>query len=141
MNETCAIILGAIIAGGFTILGMYLGYRLTRNVTLESIRISNFNKAAAVFRSAFTSQLRELRNIPHPEGLQSDFVYNLIQNSIVKHEIASIRFEPYLSSEEITAYSRAWRKYSNPGGIIKKENPDPLLDYYAERKSLEECIH
>jgi len=115
--------------------------RLARDRALEVIKITDFNKAAAMFRSAFTEESRELRSIVHADKIDRDFVYNLIGKSIVKHEIAHIRFEPYIDIGDIPAYSMAWGKYSNPGEYPKDQNPDPLLDYYAEGKSIKDCIH
>ena len=71
----------------------------------------------------------------------TDFVYNLIKENIVQHEIAYIRFKPYLMGTEISAFDSAWRRYSNPSSIIQEQNPDPLIiDYYAEGKTIKEYV-
>jgi hypothetical protein len=141
MTQVCATILGAVVGGGIGIIAAIIGNRMSRSTALNAIRISEFNKGASFFRSAFVRELRELRSISRPEELRNDFVINLVEKSIVKHEIAFIKFEPYLSIEKIPAYHRAWRKYSNPSGIKGEENPNLLLEYYCEGKPIKECIH
>lgn len=53
MTEVQAIIVGAIIGGGVAIISAYFSYRWSRSVSLESIKLSEFNKAAAEFKKRF----------------------------------------------------------------------------------------
>ena len=87
----------ALIAGGFTIVGAILGAWIAYRTALKTLRITEFNKAAAIFRAKFSCVQREMNNVSIPEhGLAATIVYDLIKNALPKHEIAFIRFVPYL---------------------------------------------
>ena len=75
------------------------------------LRLQDRNKAAANFRSAFTKVVSVLNGIP-----------------------------PVLKSALLIVGDSAWRRYSNPSSIIQEQNPDPLIDYYAEGKTIKEYV-
>ncbi len=120
---------------------LLLGYFLGKYREKHNRLAIEFNKAAAIFRTAFIEQIRELRGIVHTENLEPNFVYTLIENAIVDHEIAFIRFEPYLKRCDITSYHNAWEQYRHTSDIPKETTPDSLEGYYAHTKSVKGCIH
>ena len=133
-------IIGGLIGSGLAGWISYLCTKYSIKKAFELAKLQERNKAAADFRAIFTEIIRNLNGIAHPEDLDNDFIYKLIKKNITEHEKAYIRFKPYLSDKEIINFDIAWKRYSNPSSIIKKENPDPLLDYYAEGKTIEQCI-
>ena len=141
MTEAQMALVGAFIGGAIGIIGSIIGSKMSRSSTMEAVRMTEFNKAAAIFRTAFIEQLRELKSVIHPENLDVDFVYTLIENAIVDHEMAFIGFEPYLSWPVLTSYHDAWKQYSHTSDIPKETTPDSLEGYYAHTKSVEDCIH
>jgi hypothetical protein len=133
-------IIGAIVGAGLTGWISYLIAKHSIKKSFELVRLHDWNKAAVDFRSAFTQIVSELNNFVHSEEYENDFVYKLIKKYIVQHEIAYIRFKPYLQGDEVNAFESSWRGYSNPSRVIRDQNPDPLIDYYAEGKGVDECV-
>jgi len=85
--------------------------RLARDRGLEAIRITEFNKAAAEFRIAFINEKRFL----DPNSLADrtgNTAFGIVQAAIDLHEIAMIRFEPFVCKSETEAYKKAWKDYA-----------------------------
>jgi len=111
MTEVQAIIVGGIIGGIMGIGGTYFGYPLTRYMNLETIRIAEFNKAAAVFRAAFIDTIFLLRRNIETGGQFVDKIITL--ESLIAHEKAKIIFEPFLPDSVLDGFTTAWSGYQN----------------------------
>ena len=88
-----------------------IGDRLARDRALESIRITEFNKAAATFRAVFIDQIFMLKqNIV----TANEMVHSIITPAVlILHDKAKIAFEPFLSSAELEGLNAAWLQYFN----------------------------
>ena len=122
---------GATIGGAIGIVGIIIGSKMSRSSTLEALRITDFNRAAADFRSILITDLYKLKRIAKKENPEWDFVPNFIEKAILRHKIAFMKFEPYLPSSQIPAYRRAWEQYSNPDGINEEKHTNPLNAYWT----------
>lgn len=104
-------IIGVILAGPITYWFSKKLIRESHNNDLMAIQITEFNKAAAEFRAAFIKEQRLLD--PHSfadrVGLS---VSDIIKAAIDCHEIAMIRFEPFVCKSKIEEYKKAWNDYA-----------------------------
>jgi hypothetical protein len=112
----------AIIAGGFTIVGVLIGtwaaYRLsiklverTHENDLELFHRQEFNKAAAAFKATFVDEIFRMRrgvDILHKRyGEDPDAI-------AVANEKAKIIFEAFLPKDMLSGFNIAWEKYKDP---------------------------
>jgi hypothetical protein len=84
--------------------------------TLELLKIQEYNKAAAIFRSVFSKTLRKLKQ----EYDKSCF--EIIREFIEQQEVATIQFKSYLSGEEMDKLDAAWKEYAGSN----KNSPDRI---------------
>ncbi len=100
-------------AGGVvgSLAGFLLEHRLSRSRGIELIQITDFNKAAAIFRVALVDEIYLLRkNIING----NTFIDTIItDNTYIGHEKAKIIFEPFLADTEMTGFNNDWDKYKN----------------------------
>lgn len=109
--------LGKYLSGG--IIGGVLGYLLKTQIdhrlaiarNYETIRVTEFNKAAAVFRAEFVNEIFMLRkNITSGD----EFVSRIITDeTIIRHEKARIIFGPFIDASDLSGFNEAWEKYKN----------------------------
>ncbi|ANA40452.1 hypothetical protein A2G06_09280 [Geobacter anodireducens] len=105
------------LAGGT--IGGVLGYLLKTQIdhrlaiarNYETLRVTEFNKAAAVFRAEFVNEIFMLRkNI----ASGNEFVNRIITNeTIIRHEKARIIFGPFIDTPDLGGFNEAWEKYKN----------------------------
>ena len=75
----------------------------------ENIRITEFNKAAALFREAFVKEIFLLReNVVTGHNFHTSIIN---RNALVTHEKAKILFEPFVPSAELERFNQAWENY------------------------------
>ena len=86
--------------------------KLAINRIYENIRATEFSKAAATFRCAFTKELRLLEE----STIDTDFI-NLFSSAYVRHRNAVIRFKPYLSKTQRVEIEKAWQDHCYPKGL------------------------
>ena len=86
--------------------------KLAINRIYENIRATEFSKAAATFRCAFTHEIRILEE----STVDTDFI-ELFSAAYVRHRNAVIRFKPYLSKTERTEIEKAWQDHCYPKGL------------------------
>jgi hypothetical protein len=109
-------IIGAVLAGPVS---YYYSKRLveqTNKHNIETIRITEFNNAAAKFRAAFVDDMYAIRQaISTPiSDDQGFFLMSKIHKGAVTVETlerAKIMFEPYLTTDELKGFNAAWKNY------------------------------
>ena len=81
---------------------------LTKSRNIENRRIKEFNGAAAKFRTAFKDELLALN-----PALSHNFTdtAELLEAVFDKHRMAVFDFRPFLSSESIQGFDKAWQEY------------------------------
>lgn len=103
------------LSGG--VVGGILGYLLKTQIdhrlaiarNYETIRATEFNKAAAIFRAAFVDAVFALQRSVRCGGKDANNI--LIEPVITAHEKAKIMFEPYLPSTSIGSFNAVWNEY------------------------------
>jgi hypothetical protein len=128
MENTIAAILGAIVGGIIGIFSTLCATRSARSTSLEVIRITGFNKAAATFRVAFVNVIFALRQ--NIEGRREEMTIKIITNEVlVIQEKAKILFEPFLAKSDTERFNDAWGKYAGCRYSYQKDNnnPDPQI--------------
>jgi len=116
-------IIGSIIGVSGILIGTLAGSFISRKSSSESVAASNqnaidimrrqdFNRAASEFRIAFIKEQRLLAIgtfIDKPNNLT---VQKIVADSINRHEIAMIRFKPFVCKSKIRDYEKAWKEYT-----------------------------
>lgn len=104
-------VINTIIGGIIGIAGTYFGHKLTKAASVENIRITEFNRAAAKLRATFApAQARIfLFNINTPED--GHILCNFIGEYIPGHAAAIEEFRPFVPISNRDAYQKAWDKY------------------------------
>ena len=137
MTEVQAIITGAVIGGGVAIIAAYFSYRWSRSVSLESIKTSEFNKAAAEFRNAFLPEIIYLNHGAVLEDItpQSDNLHTLLSSAYLRRHLEAFEiFRSRLSTVDRRGIEQAWDEYCHPNGIPKDkyEKKDFTLNAYFQ---------
>lgn len=101
--------------------------RLARDRALELYRITEFNKAAAEFKSAFIPELRYLDYRYSPNRMDAPGIYKTLSLAFDRHEVAVIKFRPHLKCQQRIDFDKAWDDYCN-----KKDDSKPHFIVYAE---------
>ena len=135
MTEVQAVILGAIIGGSVAIVSAYFSYRWSRSVSLESIRIIEFNKAAAEFKNAFLPEIIYLNHNAIIEDIsgKGDNIHALLRSAYLRRHLPAFEiFRSQLDVSERRHIDMAWDAYCHPDGIPKDESEkrDFTLDGY-----------
>ena len=126
----------ALIAGGFTIVGTLIGAIIGNRNAISLNKIVEFNKAAATFRSAFTSELRELKTIiKYDMEIVEDDITKMLGSSAIKFENACIIFRPYLKKSKRICFNNAWKEYCHPQGGDPKKVPGPFYEYFVNKNN------
>ncbi len=109
--------LGKVLSGG--IVGGVLGYLLKTQIdhrlaiarNNELVRVTDFNKAASIFRAAFVKEIFLLRaNIISG----NEVVHKIItKEAMIRHEKAKIIFEPFVATRKNVNFNAAWDKYKH----------------------------
>lgn len=95
--------------------------RLARDRALETIKITEFNKAAVAFRISFINEIFLLReNILTGNKIPSEIIRPDI---LIAHEKAKITFEPFVPAPQRKAFNDAWEKYKNSENIYCQQTP------------------
>ena len=113
----------ALIAGGFTIIGVLLGAWIGYRNSLKLHSIVEFNKAAAQFRNVFLGAILYLRDDIRIKGTgTSNKINEFLRTLIFKHMKALARFEPFLDTSQRKRMRHAWNEYCHPKGIPQDPN-------------------
>ena len=92
-------------AGIAAILGTLAGGACSYFVARLILTKTNFNEAAARFRSEFSEEIYLLNN-------EDADIYKILDEAVyAKHLKARIQFEPYLDKGKIKIFNQAWEKY------------------------------
>lgn len=100
-----------------TSIGGVLGYLLKTQIdhrlaiarSYETIRATEFNKAAATFRAAFAEAMFQLRQNARTGTVHPGHI--LKESVVVPHEIAKIMFEPFVPTADMERFNATWQKY------------------------------
>jgi hypothetical protein len=124
MNET-----GIIITGAVSIVSTSIGAIVAFILTERRDRRKEFNQAASEFKSTFIPVLRFLDYQYSPKRPPEIGIYKTLSNVFDRHEIAVIKFRPYLNRQECTGFNKVWDDYCD-----KKYNKrgKPHFIEYAE---------
>ena len=110
-----------------TISGAIIGALITYFALTWIAKRQEFNRAAAIFRSAFIEEQRLLD--PHSTADRvGKSTYDILESAINRHEIAMIRFRPYLRDSERIAFARAWEAY-----CYHEQTDRPFLEQYFDK--------
>jgi hypothetical protein len=118
----------ALIAGGFTILGALIGGWFGYRNALKIYSITEFNKAASRFRSAFLSETTFLKHNANIGGLgQSHYLHEKLRSGYLRHLKALELFKNHLPVADRHAIDHVWDEYCYPDGIPL--DPDEKRDF------------
>jgi len=132
------VLLGAFIGVGGAVIGALLVGILahwsskklleqTHQNNLHVIQITEFNKAAAVFRAAFVNEMFLLRKNAEKGNQMPDEIID--RNILIAHEKAKIIFEPFVSTADLQGFNKAWEEYKNTDSAYCVQN---MGSYKAE---------
>lgn len=125
----CETIIVPIVSGifgiGGTILGVFIGNRMSRKTSSDAIIASNrnaidiinrqeFNRSAAEFRESFAEAQRLLaKHYTYEVAIDKNkpSVFEILDEHFISHERAMRRFRPHLSKERIAGFDTAWKTY------------------------------
>lgn len=123
-----------------------IGDKLARDRALETIRITEFNKAAAIFHAAFIDIIYLLRQ--NSETAEIHYANILKDQILIDHEKAKIMFEPYISTDKLVGFNTAWEKYKDCEEnyykeFLQEQRPEPTIeDVKARRKDFSQfCLN
>ena len=121
---------------------------MARDRALQTIRITEFNKAAAAFRVTFVNEIFLLReNIKKRNKIPDEIIDRSV---LIAHEKAKILFEPFVPTSELESFNAAWENYKNSENTYDNQNMGSykadlskvyldhincLLDEYAKPKT------
>jgi len=94
----------------------YLGRQLLEHKlaiirNFQTIKTTEFNKAAATFRAAFVDAIYTLRRSAKYGNKTPGNI--LIESVFAEHEKAKIMFEPFLYGADLQGFNSAWDNYRN----------------------------
>lgn len=126
MYESVFIVIGAFIGGVFTFIGILASYFLTKKIT----KWPRFNKAASDFHDAFIETQRRLDESKNFDILKTggEGVCEILQQFIISHERAMIKFRPYINKCKLTSFNEAWKEYYSQ----ENRNAECLSEYKPE---------
>ncbi|MBC8430584.1 MAG: hypothetical protein H8D96_01565 [Desulfobacterales bacterium] len=128
MSDTIvAFISGSIVA----VLASFLAHVFSKSRN----RLREFNQAAADFKSAFIPALRFLDYKYSPERPPEIGIHKTLSNAFDQHEIAVIKFRPYLNRQEFIGFDNAWDDYCG------KKSGKPYFVEYAEPEGFTKKDH
>jgi len=130
MNDIFKIIIGFVLG----LVGSLFGVVFSHIASERRERLKEFNQAAAEFRSAFIPELRYIDYRYTPERGSRSKIHGTLASAFDKHEIAVIKFRPFLNRAERFGLDKTWDDYCD------RENGIPHFMNYAELEGLNEMI-
>jgi hypothetical protein len=119
--------------------------KLARDRAFEMVRITEFNKAAAIFHAAFIDIIYLLRQ--NSQTAEIHYSNILTDKILITHEKARIMFEPYLIPDKLAGFNTAWEKYKDSEEnyykeFLQEQRPEPTIeDVKARRKDFSQyCL-
>ncbi len=129
MSETSLVVGGAI-----SIVAASVGAIVAYVLAERRDRRKEFNQGAAEFKSNFISELRYLDSKYWSDRDGGWYnIHETLTAAFDRHEIAVIKFRPFLSRAEGTGFDKAWDDYCN------KEDGKPHFMDYAEPSGVINC--
>jgi len=128
--------LSIIIGGSIAIVASFIGAMVAHIFTECRDRRKEFNQAAADFKSAFIPALRYLDYRYSPDRINMPGIYNILDEAFDRHEIAIIKFRPYLNWWQHIGFDKAWNDYCDRD----RKNGNPHFMVYAELENVTDKI-
>ncbi len=125
MTEVGAILISAIIGGAIGIIGAVIGNRMSRSTTLAAIKITEFNKAAAVFKNTFLPEIVYLKYNAALEEISghTDDITGLLKSGYTRRHLGAFEtFQAILSPKDRQNLQKIWDEYCHPEGIPECED-------------------
>jgi len=128
-----------VLAGG--LIGAFASHYLTKSRSSEDRKISDFNKAAAEFRCAFTDEVRLVAE----STTETDFE-KIFNEAYIRQFNALIRFQAYLSENDRIEIEKAWKEHcidyfpdaeDNGFGPSKEINENIRFMHYEHKQGIE----
>ena len=94
------------------IFGVLISGPITYYFTKKLLPLQEFYREASVFRDAFVKEQRLLTIgsfIEKPNNLTAQ---DIVANAINRHEIAMLRFKPFVPIDQYDNYEKAWNDYT-----------------------------
>ncbi len=98
-----------LISATVTLIGVYIGYLLSSRTAKKTVRLQEFNKAASIFSSEFHQTISNIRH-----NVNGAPAFQFLSEDVRRHEIAMMKFRPYLPAERLESFDAAWRDYAYP---------------------------
>ena len=141
MSDT---IISALISIIGVLLGLYIGGRISRNASIEAVESANknaltlmqrqeFNQADETFRAAFIKEQRLLapNSLADKTGTTAS---DIIKAAIDYHEIAMIRFNPFVCKSQLDDYEKAWKDYAGDSKHFEQYSTTRHIDIPEKKK-------
>jgi len=119
-------IFASIVGGLFAVFAVWFGTWLNRDATRKAVTQQELAKAAAEFRNEFVDEIYLLNAPIHPDvwnPVKTESAFHIIENALIKHEKAMIKFRHYVPRTDMVSFDTAWQAYK----CSKKEQRE--LDY------------
>jgi hypothetical protein len=117
----------------FWALPVLLAALLTSIITRKYKDRERFNNAADEFRAAFIEEQRLLsyNSLADTTGTNAR---DIIKNAINRHEIAMIKFKPFVCKSEIGNYEKTWKDYAGDSKHLEKYSAVRHIDIPAKKR-------
>jgi hypothetical protein len=106
MTEATAAIVGAIVGGIIAFICTFFSVKESRSIAIESINITEFNRASAILRASFAPAMVKLSL---PRELGNIEVRKFFDDAFLLHAAAVEEFRPFASDR--VAYQKAYEEY------------------------------
>jgi len=104
----------ALIGVAGTLICVYIGYLLSNQTSKNTIKLQEFNKAAASFRASFVKELILLDDRYITEKTPRQNASDILFNAFLRYCIAFNKFKVYISKNNIVSYEKAWNDLYHP---------------------------
>lgn len=124
---------GTFIGGILTyLIKTQIEHRLAISRNYQILRDTEFNKAAAEFRCAFTDEIRMIE-----ESTKETYFPQIFNEGYVHHYNALIRFQAYLSESDRIGVKKAWDEHCWNDYVDQKESISRKFLHYEFRQGQE----
>lgn len=117
----------------FWALPVLLAALLTSVITRKHKERERFNNAADEFRTTFIEEQRLLSydSLADRTGTNA---HGIIKAAIDRHEIAMIKFKPFVRKTDIEAYEKAWKEYAGDSKHLEQYSCTRSIEIPEKKK-------